>query len=141
MFKKMIAAIVLAGVTAAVQANESHIYKFDNVAWQPAGIKGAEMAILWGNEANGTAIWAFRLQPGVAIPPHTHTRDYWGLAVQGKWAHIDAQGKEVVTKQGAYVHIRANEPHADRCVGPKVCINLIDFDGSRDIAFPESSKQ
>lgn len=66
-------------------AQESHVFPFDQVGWSPTGLPDAEMAILWGSEADGTAMWAFRLQPGVAIPPHTHSRDYWGLAVQGRW--------------------------------------------------------
>lgn len=137
MLKTVFAATVLVLAACIGQADELHVFKFDDVDWQPAGLDGAEMAILWGNEEAGTAIWAFRLQPGVAIPHHTHSGDYWGFAIQGNWVHIDADGKEVVTAQDAYALIRADELHADRCAGPDVCINIIDFNGSRDIAFPE----
>jgi hypothetical protein len=54
----------------------------------------------------------------VIIPAHTHTRDYWGVAVQGTW-------------------VRGNDLHADSCEGPKPCINILDFDGARDMMFPE----
>jgi quercetin dioxygenase-like cupin family protein len=118
-------------------AQDGEIIPFDNVRWQPAGLPGAEMAMLWGNEADGTAMWAFRLQPGVAIPPHTHSKDYWGVAVQGRWEHIASDGQIVVTAQDAYVRIRAHDIHGDRCVGPEVCINLVQFSGPRDIQFPD----
>ncbi len=141
MFKRITAALALTALTTFAQAQDGHVFKLDQVAWQPAGLKGAEMAVLWGDEAKGTAVWAFRLQPGVAIPPHLHTKDYWGFAIQGQWAHIDEHGHTVVTGQDAYVRIRANELHADRCVGPQACINIIQFGGGRDIVFPEAPKK
>ena len=140
MFKRIFTTLTLASLTAWSHAHDGHIHKLDQVKWQPAGLAGAEMAVLWGDESKGTAVWAFRLQPGVAIPAHTHSRDYWGFAIQGKWAHIDDKGRTVVTAQEAYVRIKANELHSDRCMGPEVCINIIQFQGPRDITFPEAKK-
>lgn len=127
----------LAGMTHADESSSDHLINFDDVAWQEAGLDGAEMAVLWGREDDNSAIYAFRIQPGVEIPSHTHSNDYWGIAVQGNWVHIDADGKEEVSAQGAYAHIRGGAQHSDRCAGPEVCINVLDFDGPRDIAFPE----
>lgn len=140
MMKQLTAALTLAALSTLAAAQDGDVFRFDRVQWQPAGLEGAEMAVLWGNEAQGTAVWAFRLQPGVAIPPHTHSKDYWGFAIQGRWGHIDSQGRTVVTAQDAYVRIRANESHADRCMGPEVCINVIQFNGQRDIIFPAAPK-
>ncbi len=127
----------LAGVVHANETNSNHLINFDDVAWQETGLEGAQMAVLWGSDADNSTIYAFRIQPGVEIPPHTHRNDYWGVAVQGNWVHIDAAGHEDISAQGAYAHIRGGELHSDRCAGPEVCINLLDFDGARDIAFPE----
>lgn len=135
MIRKLLAIVSLLSVSCFAHAGE--VFRFDQLNWQSAGMKGVDMTILWGNEADGSAVYAFRIQPGVVIPAHTHSRDYWGVAVQGKWAHIDAKGKKVVTAQEAFVRIRGNDSHADTCVGPKACINIIDFDGARDIMFPE----
>lgn len=132
----LIAALLIWPGIASADAAE-HVFKFDDVEWQETGLDGAEMAILWGSEEEGDAIWAFRIQPGVAIPAHTHTNDYWGIAVQGNWVHIDANGNEVVTGQDSYTYIRAGELHGDRCQGPEVCMNILDFDGARDITFPD----
>jgi hypothetical protein len=140
MFKKIASALLLASLALSAgvaQADDGHVYKFDKVKWMPAGLEGAEMAVLWGSEAEGNAMWAFRLQPGVAIPAHTHSVDYWGFAIQGKWAHIDSTGNTVVTGQDEYVRIRSANVHADKCMGPEVCINVVQFKGNRDIFFPE----
>lgn len=120
-----------------VQADSKHIIEFDDVAWKKTGLEGAEMAILWGKEEDGSAVFAFRIQPGVSIPPHFHKNDYWGIAVQGNWVHIDAKGKEETTSQGAYTMIKGGDLHSDRCGGPEVCINVLDFNGARDIVFPK----
>ncbi|KIC12128.1 hypothetical protein RA19_02440 [Leisingera sp. ANG-M1] len=137
MFKSILFASAIAATAAIAQAGEQHIVNFDDVDWQPAGLEGAEMAVLWGSEEESSAIWAFRLQPGVAIPAHTHSGTYRGFAIQGNWVHIDAEGQEEVTAQEAFAVIEAGELHADRCAGPGVCINILDFEGARDIAFPE----
>ncbi len=135
----MAGAMVAAGFasTAAAGENDDHVIKFDDVDWQETGLDGAEVAVLWGSEEGGDAIYAFRIQPGVELPLHTHSNDYWGIAVQGNWVHIDANGTEEVSAQGAYAYIKGGDLHGDRCAGPEVCINVIDFDGARDIAFPE----
>lgn len=140
MLKKTLTSLTLVVLSHLSYAQDNHIYQLDHVKWQPSGLKGAEMAILWGDESKGNAVWAFRLQPGVAIPPHIHSKDYWGFAVQGQWGHIDSRGKMVKTGQNAYVHITAHELHADKCLGPTACINIIQFAGSRDIIFPKSTK-
>lgn len=141
MLNRMISTLALTALATLAHAHEGPVFKLDHVQWQPAGLPGAEMAVLWGDEHRGTAVWAFRLQPGVAIPAHTHSNDYWGFAIQGSWAHIDRNGQTIVTAQDAYVRIQANESHADRCVGPQVCINIIQFRGARDIHFPDSGKK
>lgn len=137
MLKTLLSACAFVIAAATAQAGDGHIVHFDDVAWQPAGLDGAEMAILWGSEDDSTAIWAFRLQPGVAIPAHIHSNTYRGFAIQGNWVHIDEKGYEITTAQDAYAVIGAGDRHADRCAGPEVCINILDFDGARDIAFPE----
>lgn len=137
LFGTLMAASVATTATIAFAGNGEHVFKFDDVAWQETGLDGAEMAVLWGREEDGNAIWAFRIQPGVGIPPHMHTNDYWGIAVQGRWVHIDKDGHEVATAQESFTRIRGGEMHADRCAGPEVCINVIDFAGARDITFPE----
>ncbi len=143
MLKKIMTTLAIVATVVFTQtiAQAEEVHKFDQVDWKPAGIKGIDIAVLWGNEADSSAVYAFRFQPGVVIPAHIHSRDYWGIAVQGKWVHIDAKGKRVVTGQNAFVRVRGHDVHGDSCAGPKVCINIVDFDGARDLTFTESSKK
>ena len=139
--KKLVTGALLATsitTTSPVLAgNNGYITKFDDVAWQNAGLEGVEMSVLWGDEANGSAVYAFRIQPGVAIPAHLHSNDYWGIAVQGNWEHTDHRGNAIITAQEALTRIQANDLHSDRCAGPEVCINVLDFDGPRDFILPK----
>ncbi|TDR31629.1 cupin domain-containing protein [Hydromonas duriensis] len=139
MFKKILATMLLVVATSFAHAEEIH--KFDQVDWKPAGIKGVDMVILWGKESDNSAVYAFKIQPGVSIPAHIHSNDYWGVAVQGKWIHIDANGKKVISDQNSFVRVHGNDVHADSCVGPKACINIVDFDGARDLTFANASKK
>ena len=77
------------------------------------------------------------MEPGVAIPMHVHTHDYWGMSIQGNWVHIEADGTEVPTAVGAYAFVEGGVPHADRCDGESPCIGLLDFAGPRDVALAE----
>lgn len=131
-----IAAALCAGGTLAL-AEDGHIFNFDDVDWQPAGVDGAEFAILWGSVEDSTAIFAYRLQPGAVIPLHTHPNDYWGLSIQGRWIHINADGTEEVHGQEAYAFIEGGVVHGDSCAGPEVCINIVDSDGPSETVFVE----
>ncbi|MGB3277696.1 MAG: hypothetical protein WBA92_00750 [Pseudorhodobacter sp.] len=129
------AAIISAPAVSAEESSE-HFTNYDNLAWEQVA-EGAEAAILWGSEEDNDAVWAFRMQPGVAFPLHAHTHDYNGLAIQGNWVHIDAEGNEVATARNSFAFIKGGEFHGDRCEGPEVCITLVDLDGPRDLYFPE----
>lgn len=126
----------LSATVADAEESSGHLINFDDVAWKAVG-EGVEEAILWGSEEENNAIWAFRMQPGVEFPLHAHTHDYHGLAVQGTWAHIDAEGNEAAAAQEAFAFVKGGEFHGDRCEGPEVCITLVDLDGPRDLYFPE----
>jgi len=121
---------------ASAEENRGHVTKYDDLAWQQAG-DGAEAAILWGSEEDGDAIWVFRMQPGTEFPLHAHTHDYHGLAIQGNWVHIDADGNEVTTAQDSLAFVKGGDFHGDRCEGPNVCITLVDLDGPRDLYLPK----
>lgn len=129
-------AMAVTATTAGAEDKLGHLVNFDDVAWKAVG-DGVEEAILWGSEESNNAIWAFRMQPGVEFPLHMHTHDYHGLAVQGTWVHIDAEGNEHAAAQEAFAFVKGGDIHGDRCAGPEVCITLVDLDGPRDLLFPQ----
>lgn len=136
MMKALIAAAAATLLTTAVLAEgETHV-ALGAVEWVDAPIPGVQLALAWGDDATGAA-WLIKMDPGVALPMHTHTHDYWGLSVQGTWVHIEADGTEVATGPGDYSLVRGGAVHADRCDSDVPCIGLLDFAGPRDVALAE----
>jgi quercetin dioxygenase-like cupin family protein len=136
MMKTLIAAAaaILISTTAFAQGHshaDAHVALKD-VKWVDAPIPGVQLALAWGEDAKG-ATWLFKMNPGVALPRHTHTNTYWGLTIAGNWVHIEANGKEIRTVPGDYSMVKGGVVHADRCDGPIACIGLLHFIGPRDV--------
>ncbi|EBA18658.1 hypothetical protein RSK20926_13084 [Roseobacter sp. SK209-2-6] len=53
------------------------------------------------------------------------------MGIQRNCEHIDENGLEATTAEGAHAIINAGEFHADRCAGTKVCTNILDAKGAR----------
>lgn len=129
------AAAILLSTTAHAEDHghaETH-FALANVEWVDAPIPGVQLALAWGDDATGAA-WLIRMEPGVALPMHTHTHDYWGLSIAGTWVHIESDGTEVATVPGDYSLVRGGVVHADRCDSDVPCIGLLAFSGPRDVA-------
>lgn len=140
MMKTLLAAAAATLLAAAAHA-ESHGHTgahvaLDTVDWVDAPIPGVQLALAWGDDATGAA-WLIRMEPGVALPMHTHTHDYWGLSIAGTWVHVEADGTEVSTVPGDHSLVKGGVAHADRCDGDIPCIGLLDFAGPRDVALAE----
>ena len=114
---------------------ENHV-SLENVGWVDAPIPGVQLALAWGDDATGAA-WLFKMDPGVVLPMHTHTHDYWGLSIAGTWVHIEADGTEVSTVPGDYSLIEGGVVHGDRCDSDVPSVGLLDFTGPRDVALAE----
>ncbi|MGX9356653.1 cupin domain-containing protein [Roseobacteraceae bacterium S113] len=130
------AAISSSSAFADDQHNKHHL-TLDDVAWQQSGIPGVELGLAWGDPAGDDAIRLLRIAPGVSVPSHTHTNDYWGMTITGTWVHVHEDGSETSTTVGDYAFVEGGVPHSDRCDGTEPCIGLLDFDGAQDIRFPK----
>lgn len=136
MTKTLIAAAAATLLAAAADA-ESHGHSatsvaFDDVQWEAPIVPGFQMALAWRND-DGREAWLFRMEPGTAVPMHSHTNDYWGTTIQGDWVHIHTDGTETVSGAGSYSLIEGGVAHADRCDGDVVCVGLLNYDGARDV--------
>ena len=129
-------AALLLPSTASAEELSGHLINYDDIDWQAAS-DDVEEAILWGSEENNDAVWVFRMQPGAVFPLHAHSHNYYSLAIQGTRVSIDADGSESPGGQDTFFHMKAGDFHSDRCEGPEVCIAIVDFDGPRDVIFPE----
>lgn len=131
------AAMVLA--TTALAEDHGHAdthVALEDVAWMDAPIPGVQLALAWGDDATGAA-WLIRMEPGAALPMHTHTHDYWGLSIAGNWVHIEADGTAFPTVPGDYALVKGGAVHADRCDSDIPCIGLLHFSGPRDVTLAE----
>lgn len=140
MFKTLIATATAALLTTAALAEEhghdKHHFALENTEWFDAPVPGVQLALAWGDDATG-ATWLFKMDPGVALPMHIHTHDYWGLSIAGTWVHIEADGTEVPTAPGDYSLVEGGVVHADRCDSDIPCIGLLAFTGPRDVALAQ----
>lgn len=140
MMNPLIAAAAVMLFSTAVHAEShnhaEHHFALDNVAWVDAPIPGVQLALAWGDDAVGAA-WLIKMDPGAALPMHTHTHDYWGLSIAGTWVHIEADGTEVSTGPGDYSLVEGGAVHADRCDSDVPCIGLLTFSGPRDVTLAE----
>lgn len=135
MLKSLTVAVTAALISTTACADGEHHVALADVEWMDA-LPGVQLAQAWGDDATG-ARWLIRMEPGAALPMHTHSHDYWGLSIQGNWVHIEADGTEVPTGPGDYAMVRGGEVHADRCDSDVPCIGLLDFAGPRDVALAE----
>ncbi|HKK37224.1 MAG TPA: cupin domain-containing protein [Paracoccaceae bacterium] len=140
MMNALIAASAAALISSAAFADspgdgDAHV-SLENVEWFDGPLPGVQLAHLWGDDETG-ARWFFKMEPGVALPMHIHTNDYWGMTIQGAWVHIEGDGSEFRTAPGDYALVKGGEPHADRCDGEIPCIGVLDFAGPRDVALVE----
>ncbi len=137
MFKTLIASAMAALLTTAALSEEhaqgDHHVALANVEWVDAPIPGVQLALAWGEDATGAA-WLIKMAPGVALPMHIHTHDYWGLSIAGTWVHIEADGTEISTVPGDHSLVKGGVVHADRCDSDIPCIGLLAFTGPRDVA-------
>lgn len=107
-----------------------------DVEWLDAPIPGVQLALAWGEDATGAA-WLFKIDPGVELPMHIHTHDYWGLTIQGNWVHVHQDGSETATGPGDYALVRGGDVHADKCDDVTPCVGLLAFSGPRDVALAQ----
>ncbi len=57
----------------------------------------------------------FQLEPGAAVPEHTHPHEQMGTVLQGAVELTIGDEKQIVAQGGAY-HIPSGQPHGGRCL-------------------------
>ena len=136
--KRLFLAAAAALTIATAAFAESHEHGEEHVAlgeveWVDAPIPGVQLAYMYGDDATTGARWLIKMDPGVALPMHTHTSDYWGMTIVGNWVHVQGDGSETPTGPGDYALVKGGDVHADRCDSEVACIGLLDFAGPRDV--------
>ncbi len=119
--------------TAVAQAHLSR--SIDDLVWVKGG-PGLHFASLWGDWTKDNYGMIVKIEAGHAAPKHSHTSDYHGVTVQGKWVHTYGKNDHRTLEPGSYAFQSGKEDHGDRCEGPKDCLILIHQHGPRDFLLP-----
>jgi len=115
----------------AAMAGKHQSRSVDDLAWVNGG-PGLDFALVWGDWTKDDYGMIVKIKAGHAAPQHSHTSDYHGVTIQGKWVHTFGKNDHRTLKPGSYTFQSGKENHGDRCEGPQDCLILIHQHGSRD---------
>lgn len=104
-------------------------------------IKGAKVAVLWGDPKTG-AYGALRSFPGgLHLPTHTHTHDFKAVILAGTLviAMKDGPSKELGPGSYAFVVGGPGHPHIIDCKAGADCLYFEERPGKNDIRFAEGT--
>jgi hypothetical protein len=112
-----------------------------DLAWadlDPEGAPGVQLAVLWGNPADGPFGAFFKLPAGFAAPLHTHTNDMNVVIVSGTYIqepdgapafHL-GPASYLMQPGGDYRHMTSCDTDAD-------CVFFVESDGAFDMFMVE----
>ena len=123
------AALVAAFGTAHAEGTGAHglMISLDEVEWQPIREGSVvDVAVLFGDPADGANVRLIRFPAGFTAPVHAHTGDYHGVVLTGTWKHwFEETGEERELPPGSYVFQPGGEMHGDACIGSEDCVFLL----------------
>ena len=130
-------ATVVGTVLASTAMAGTHLSRsIDDLTWVKGG-PGLYFALLWGDWNKGDYGMVVKIKAGHAAPRHSHTADYHGVTIQGKWVHTYGSKDDRILTPGSYAFQSGKENHGDRCEGPQDCLILIHQHGPRDFILPK----
>jgi hypothetical protein len=115
-----------------------------DIVWEPyAPNVPLQVAKLWGDRAKGGDYGMLLKMPGgFEAGMHSHTLDYYAVAVQGTWVHTvegDASPPKDLTA-GSYVFQPGKQFHNDVCKSKTECVLFIHQHGKGDFIPPKAPK-
>ncbi len=135
-YATLVATIVSIMLSNAAMAGKHLSRSIDDLTWVKGG-PGLHFALLWGDWKKGNYGMVVKIKAGHAAPKHSHTADYHGVTIQGKWVHTYCRNDDRILAPGSYAFQSGKENHGDRCEGPQDCLILIHQHGPRDFILPK----
>jgi quercetin dioxygenase-like cupin family protein len=71
--------------------------------------EGIKLQLLAANTDTATFVVRLRFQPGIQLPPHTHTGCVHALTIAGQWGYLEFDGDDCTA--GTYLHEPAGSTH------------------------------
>jgi len=134
-FATLMAAVMSLMLVNAASAQKHISRSVDDLVWVKGG-PGLHFALLWGDWTKSNYGMVVKIKAGHAAPKHSHTSDYHGVTIQGKWIHTFGEGDHRTLTPGSYAFQSGKENHGDRCEGSQDCLILIHQHGPRDFILP-----
>jgi Domain of unknown function (DUF4437) len=103
------------------------------VPLDPSQPGGAEVAVLWGDPAEGPSSMLMRMKK-TAGRLHYHTSGYDLVLLEGQmrpWAEREQEAEVPPLGPGSYWHQPGLQPHGDSCLTEE-CLMFIKWEGKRD---------
>ena len=133
--------VAAAGQASAQGEKAAIVWPAGDIKWtdNPA-IKGAKIAVLWGDPAKGP-YGAFRTLPaGPSLALHTHTNDQRVIAVSGAIVLSMEGGSPKELGPGSYAFIPGGAKHSVQCKAGAACTYFEEGMGASDIEFVQGAE-
>ena len=120
---------------------EKSITAYENLQFAPLG-EGSpvEIAVLWGDPANGPAAVLVRFPEGYAEPWHSHTSTYRAVLIKGEF-QTRSGNKGVASSDvfgpGSYLVQPGGAVHSEVNVGQGKLVALVYFEGPVDFVLAD----
>ena len=102
-------------------------------------IKGAKVAVLWGDPQKGASAVLRKLPGGANLPLHTHSHDQKVLVLSGSVALALEGEAPKEMGPGSYAFIPGATKHSADCKGAAECVYFEETTGPSDIKFVETA--
>ncbi len=111
----------------------SHLLAPSDLKWKDVQeIKGAQLAVVWGDPEKG-AYAAFEKWPGgTDVGPHTHSSDIKAAVVSGTMVVKLGDEPERELPAGSWAHVVANAVHTTKCKAGADCVFYVTQPGKSD---------
>jgi len=125
-------------VAVMLAASAATVRPAKDVVWMDVPVvKGAQIAILWGDPKTGPYGCLKKFPPGAALPLHSHAHDQRTVVIAGAVTfRVDGQPDQELGPQ-AYSLVPAGVKHAATC-GPAECVVFEEQPGPADFILAET---
>ena len=129
----MTAAAICLTPLAAFAENEN-AKRFEDLDFVPQR-EGSpvEMAVLWGDPANGPSGVLLKMPAGTKAPVHSHSASYRAVILEGSPSRmLDGETEPTAFGPGSYIYQPAGEYHGNANDSSEDALVLVIYDGPMD---------
>jgi len=132
----------MALAAGAGAAEPSAVWPSKDIKWvDSAAVKGAKIAVLWGDPAKGAYGALKKVPAGTEFGLHTHTQDQRVVQVSGTILMKEEGKDEKALDAGSYMFMPGGVKHTARCTAAAECVYFEEQPGAADFKASEVKKE